>query len=145
MLYLQLYLPQITPLDVQRETRWVISLSSISLTKAENSLLTRGPNFAIVSKYSPKGEYIAIVKKSCLKSPPSQQQNSGLKLGIYSKGTPPRPNITEEETRALKELREEQSRVILIVDKGKAMVVQDKQDYINMAQDLPNDFKLPRI
>ena len=36
----------------------------------------------------------------------------------------------------IKELAEYQSRVILIVDKGVAMVVLDKQDYINKAHDL---------
>ena len=39
--------------------KWVKNLSSRPLTKTEVSLLARGPNFAVVSLYSPKREYIA--------------------------------------------------------------------------------------
>ena len=42
----------------------------------------------------------------------------------------PKPNITEEEAKVLKELRQDKDRVILTVDKGMALVVLDKQDYI---------------
>ena len=40
---------------------------------------------------------------------------------------------------ALKELREDKSRVILTVDKEVPMSVVDKQDYLNKAQDLLAD------
>ena len=46
--------------------RWVKILSSTPLMEAQNSLLARGPNFALVLRYSPTGEYIATVKV-CLK------------------------------------------------------------------------------
>ena len=46
------------------------------------------------------------------------------------------PSITKEEARAPKELREDQSRAILAVDKGVAMVVLAKQDYTNKTLDL---------
>ena len=53
----------------------------------------------------------------CLMLSPRQQQKSGLKPAIYSEGTPPRSNIMKEEARNLKKLREDQSRIIVNVDK----------------------------
>ena len=47
-----------------------------------------------------------------------------------------KPNITWEEARALEEVKQEKSRVILAADKGVTVVVLDKQEYINKAQDL---------
>ena len=46
---------------------------------------------------------------------------------------PHKPNITADEHKAIKELREDQSRVVLTVDKGVAMVVIEKQDYTDKA------------
>ena len=89
-----------------------------------------------VPKYSPKGEYMLLWRKHALSFPPSQQQNSGLKPTISSERTAPKPSVTKEENRALKELWEDHSRVILTVDKGMAVVVLDKQDNIHKAQDL---------
>ena len=58
------------------------------------------------------------------------------KPSIYLKGTALQPNISREEAKALKGLRENKSRVILTADKGVAMVVLNKEDYFNKAQDL---------
>ena len=42
-------------------------------------------------------------------------------------------NISKEEYKAIMELREDQTRMVLTVDKGLAMVVMDKQDYTDKA------------
>ena len=47
-------------------------------------------------------------------------------------------NITQEEFRALKELKEDRSRMILTADKGVALVIIDKNDYIQKAEELLN-------
>ena len=52
------------------------------------------------------------------------------------KGIAPQPNISHGKTKAIKELREDKSRVILTVDKGVAVVVIDKKDYLGKTQDL---------
>ena len=49
---------------------------------------------------------------------------------------PSKFNITPAEQRAIKELREDQSKVVLTADKGMAMVVMDKQDYMDKAFNL---------
>ena len=52
-----------------------------------------------------------------------------------------RSNISKEEAKALAELRRHQTRVILTADKGVALVVLDKDNYISKAQDLLKDAK----
>ena len=44
--------------------------------------------------------------------------------------------MSKEELKALKELRLDTNRLILTVDKGVALVVVDKDDYIKKAEDL---------
>ena len=45
--------------------KWVINLSSIPLTKEQESLLAHGPKFAITPKKPPLGEYISNIEKAC--------------------------------------------------------------------------------
>ena len=47
--------------------------------------------------------------------------------------SPTIPNISWEEIKAIKELKEDRGRVILTVGKGVARVVMDRQDYSNKA------------
>ena len=55
---------------------------------------------------------------------------------LLRKAKVPKPNFTKEERRGLTQLKKEKDRVVLIVDKGVAMVVMDKQEYINKAEEL---------
>ena len=50
---------------------------------------------------------------------------------LLRKAKVPKPNLTKEERIGLRQLKKDQDRVVLTVDKGVAMVVRDKQDYIN--------------
>ena len=47
-------------------------------------------------------------------------------------------NITREEYKALKELKEDKSRIIMTVDNGVALVIMDKAEYNKKAEDLLN-------
>ena len=49
---------------------------------------------------------------------------------------PPKPNLTKTELKALTELRKDSDRNILTADKGVAMVVMDRKDYIDKATNL---------
>ena len=57
---------------------------------------------------------------------------------VIKKTYPPGLNITREEKNALKELREDNTRIILTVNKGVCMVVMDREEYINKAEELLN-------
>ena len=54
-------------------------------------------------------------------------------------------NITQEEFRALKELTEDKSRMILTADKGVALVIIDKNDYVQKAEELLNTNTFKKI
>ena len=56
-----------------------------------------------------------------------------------------KPNLTIEECRVMKQLREGQSRMVLTVAKGVAMEVMDKQDYTDKALSLLADTNTYRI
>ena len=51
-------------LDIIRK-KWVINLSSKPLTDGEQSLLQKGPKFAVSSSRVPLTEYIAVTKRIC--------------------------------------------------------------------------------
>ena len=64
----------------------------------------------------------------------------GLRPCTYSHtNSPTKPNITVDELKAIKELREDQSRVVFTVDKGVAMVIMDKKEYTDKAIGLLSD------
>ena len=48
----------------------------------------------------------------------------------------PKPNLTKQESIGLAQLKKDKKRVVLTADKGVAMVVMDKEDYIKMAESL---------
>ena len=57
---------------------------------------------------------------------------------ILKKAQPPRQNITKEEQKAIGELKRDNTRIILTADKGVALVVMDKEDYVQKAEELLN-------
>ena len=59
--------------------------------------------------------------------------------GALRNAKEPKRNITKQEVQALAELKKDQSRVILTADKGVAIVILDKEDYIRKARSLLED------
>ena len=84
--------------------------------------------------------YIAAVEEVCSRLP---NKEAGVEVrnqqGIQEELSSSKHNISWEEFKATKELKEDSSRVILTADKGVAMVGMDKQDYCNKAQYLLDD------
>ena len=112
-------------------------MSKIPHTEAQEKLLTHGPNFAITPRCPPIGEYIAVVEQTYqnLAQGEAEELRAEVKA-VLKKIQPPKPNITKEEQKALKELKKDTNRVILTVDKGTCLVVMDKEEYISKAQEL---------
>ena len=102
-------------------------------------VLLHGPNFAVVPRYPPVGEYIASIEQACtqLKQGEAEELRGEVKT-ILKKIQPPKYNITREEQKALRELRKDTNRIILSADKGVSMVVMDREDYIRKAEELLN-------
>ena len=65
---------------------------------------------------------------------------------VLKKVQPPRQNISRKEREAIERLRKDKNRVILMADKGVSMVVMDRDDYNNKAEELlqqPNYRPIP--
>ena len=60
--------------------KWVINLSSKTLTKAQRSVLAKGPNFAVSPKHPPNLEYITAIEAACTKL--NQQDTEELRADI---------------------------------------------------------------
>ena len=100
-------------------SKWVINMSKKPLTEPQMMLLAHGPNYVVTPNSPPIGEYITAVEKTCqsLTQGKADEMRAEIKAAI-KRSHPPRPNITREEQRALRELKKDDTRVILTADKG---------------------------
>ena len=93
----------------------------------------------VTPRQPPNLEYITAIEAACTKL--SHQDAEELRADInrvlrYSH--PPKPNLTKAQNLALRELKGDRDHIVLTADKGVAMVIMDRQDYINKANHLLN-------
>ena len=126
-----------SPTSTVVKSKWVINMSKKPLTKSQEKLLAHGPNYVVTPRSPPIGEYFAAVGQTCqnLTQGEADEMRAEIKAAI-KRSNPPRPNISSEEQRALRELKKDDTRVILSVDKGVCLVVMDKEEYIGKAEEL---------
>ena len=138
-----------TPVPDVIRKKWVINLSSKPLSDGEQSILQKGPKFAVSSSKVPITEYIAVTKRICDelgenttgKDCTEIYQKTKEVLQHFKEKKGPTRNITRQEKEAIKTLREDSSRIVLTADKGVALVVMDKNQYVEKCMDLLNDTK----
>ena len=109
------------------------------MTPAQRSVLAKGPNFAVTPRQPPNLEYITAIEAACTKL--SQQDAEELRADInrvLRSSHPPQTQLNQGKNAALRELKGDRDHIVLTADKGVAMVVMDKQDYINKANQLLN-------
>ena len=109
------------------------------MTPAQRSVLAKGPNFAVSPKQPPNLEYITAIEAACTKL--SQQDAEELRAEVnrvLRSSHPLKPNLTKAQNLALRELKRDRDHIVLTADKGVAMVIMDRQDYINNANSLLN-------
>ena len=124
-------------ISLNKEKKWVINLSSVPLTKDQEDLLSHGPNFAITPKKPPLGDYITNIEKACQSLDVNSTEE--LRSEVYRvlrKTYHLKPNINRKELEALRQLRDDKSRMVLTADKGVALVVIDRTEYIQKAKEL---------
>ena len=93
-------------------------------------------------KHPPYGDYIVAIEKACSTLDHNRAEELRAEIrGALRKTHSTRRNINREEVHALAELKRDSSKVIIPADKGVALVLMDKPDYITKAQDLLNDKK----
>ena len=118
------------------DRKWVHNLSKTPLTEDQEKVLARGPNFAVVAK-PPVGKYISQIERGCQQlNQGKAEELRGETKAILKNIRPSRPNISKGEEKATQELRNDQGKIILTTDKGVAMVVLEKEDYIRKSEDL---------
>ena len=102
-------------------------------------IIARGPYFMVITGHPPNLEYIMAIELVCTML--GQQDAEELRAEInrvqrYSH--PPKPNLTKAQSSAIRELKRDRDHIVLIADKGLAMVIMDRQDYINKSYNLLN-------
>ena len=126
-----------TTTAVKSNSKWVRNMSKKPLTEPQVKLLAHGPNYVVTPSNPPIGEYIAAVEKTCKSLTQGEDDEMRVEIKAAIKRSHPlRPNITREEQRALRELKKDDTRVILTADKGVCLVVLDKDEYIKKADEL---------
>ena len=112
--------------------KWVKNVSKRALTETETEVLAKGAGFAVVPKRIPYNDYIIATERVCKKLDRGQADALRAEVTeILIKAKQPKQNLTKTQTQALRELREDDSIVIVPADKGKCLVVMDRDDYIN--------------
>ena len=99
------------------KANWVVNLSSRSLSDAEKALLKKGLNFAVTPGNIPATEIIAKVEAAVRQLDAEQADTVRRAVnGILQQAEPPEPNITKEMRDALKNLKEDESSMVLPTD-----------------------------
>ena len=138
-------LPPINTRDTgtDQTNKWVISLSKTPITTEQLSLLQKVPNFAIIPKYPPKKLASQLENRHLPNFQPRKQMSSDLTSTNYSNSNKSHHNnqcnLNPTQHRALTQLKQDNSRMVLTADKGVAMVIMDQEDYTNKAQTLLQD------
>ena len=116
--------------------KWVINLSSKQLTENEKNLLSKGMKFAITPKHVPKKEIISTVEGALtgIDKPEADIIRAKVSLTLQKAQTP-KENISRDDKNAMRNLKNDNSIVILPADKGRATVILDKTDYIEKCND----------
>lgn len=122
-------------------TQWVKNLSSRTLSTSETELLSKGAGFAISPNQIPYDDFVVATEQACKYiSNPGQKAALRAELTeLLSKQKAPPSNLTKAEQQALNNLMKDNDIVIAQADKGKALVVMDKSDYINKMETKLND------
>ena len=123
--------------NVNQGNKWVVNLSKVPPTPAQESLLSKGPNFALAPMNPPNVKFISAIEFACQRlSDQDAQELRAENNYLLRRAKPPMSNITQEEKKALKELREDQERMMLTTDKGVAMVVIYRKEYMDKVEGL---------
>ena len=118
------------------------------LTNEQLSLLQKGPNFAITPQIPPIEAYITATEQASSKLPAQEADEFRTEVNKILKQQQHHNNhcnLNPFQHRALTQLKQDNSRVVLTADKGVAMIIMDQEDYTNKAQALLQDTNTYKI
>ena len=122
------------------KSRWVLNLSSTEITENQKKLLEKGAGFAITPKNLPIEDYIISTELAGKYLHPGEAAALKAEVAEILQGTKkPISNLTKEERQALKELKENETIIIVPADKGKCFVIMDKHVYIQKMEEKLKD------
>ena len=94
----------------------------------------------------PLNAYITAAEVACQSLKPSEAEEFRAEIARILKQTKPtKPNISKEEWKAIKELRSDKECLVVTADKGVALVVMDKKEYISKMNQLLEDTNTYRL
>ena len=113
------------------------------LTKEQLSLLHKGSNFAITPKYPPTEAYITATEQTSSKLPAQEADEFRSDVNKILKQQQQHHNnqcnLNPSQHRTLTQLKQDNFRVVLTVDKGVAMIIMNQEDCTNKALTLLQD------
>ena len=107
------------------------------MTKAQECLLAHGPSFVLAAKELPTCEYKVATEKACqhLMQGKAEELRGEIK-SLLKKNHNTKPNISKEEYQALRQMKNDNTRMVLTADKRMSMVVVDREEYIQKSEEL---------
>ena len=135
-------------LSGQQLKRWVINLSKYAISDQEISALSKGLNYAVTPKHLPVEDLIVATEQACHKLPVEEADTLRCKaMNILSSAKLPTPNVTKLEAIALQDIAKNKEILCLPPDKGRGVVILDRQEYnkkvAQMLEDKVTYEKLP--
>jgi len=103
--------------------------------------LEKGPKFAPTPSKIPYKDFVAEVEAAITRLPDgSKDQKRTSTAAILQRAClPSHNNITKEEKKALRDIKKDNSRVIMKADKGNCFVIMDRDEYENKMESLLAD------
>ena len=126
--------------NIQNSDKWVKNISSYTLTPAQECLLKKGADFAITPSQIPTEDYIVAAEQaSKFMSKGEAAAMRAEVVEILQQAEPPKSNISKKEKQAMDELLENEEIIIVPADKGKCLVIMDRNDYEQKMHDKLQD------
>lgn len=122
-------------------SKTVINLSSKLLTEAQTSLLAKGLKFVPTNVKKNTDSYITGIESGLQQLAPNGNIDylRHQITNILKNAKPPKSNLTTAERKAISELRKDKSITITEADKGKAAVIMDTPDFIQLVNKTVSD------
>ncbi|CAH8658977.1 unnamed protein product [Schistosoma guineensis] len=123
----------------ENTNNYVTNLSKQPLTNTEEHLLQKGLNFNISD--ASKLEFFAALESSLKTSGISEEAQQEIRQTTVPITQQVKENnqLTPQEQKALKELRNRKDIIIIPAEKGRTTVIMDKEEYVNKAEELLED------
>ena len=127
--------------------KWVVNLSSWSLTNEEEKVLQKGMKFSPAPLSIPKTEFVVKVEAALSDhvQPERAERDRAAVSSVLRSAKRPKANVSKEERKALSTLRKDKNIVVLEADKGNATVVMDATAYEQKAMDIIGEHPFRRV